>query len=118
MPQKFWAEVVYTTIYLLSRSLTHAVKKMTLEEAWSRRKPKISHLRVFGSITYAWIPDAKRTKLDSKRQKLMLIGYSDNHKACWLIDVDIDCLTFSRDVVYDEEAGPFLLSVIDVNLYA
>lgn len=63
----------------------------------------------FGSTANVWIPDAKRTKLDFKSHKLMLIGYSDNHKAYWLIDVAIDCLTFSRDVVFDEEGGPFLL---------
>lgn len=40
----------------------------------------------------------------------MLTGYSENHKAYRLIDVDIDHLTFSRDVVFDKEAGPFQLS--------
>lgn len=104
--KNFWAE----EIYLLNRSPTHVVKKMTLEEAWSRRKPKISHLKVFGSTTYVWIPDAKRTKLDSQSEKLMLTGYSDNHKAYQLIDVNTNCLTYSRDVVFDEKGGPFLLS--------
>lgn len=80
---------------------------MTPEEAWSGRKPKISHLKVFGSTAYVWIPDATRTKLDSKSQKLMFIGYNVNHKAYRLVDIDTNNLIFSRDVVFDEERGLF-----------
>lgn len=48
VPKKFWAEA----IYLLNRSLTQALKEKTLDEAWSWRKPKVSHLKVFNSTTY------------------------------------------------------------------
>jgi len=66
VPNKFWAEAVFTAIYLLNRSPTQAVKGKTLEEVWSGRKPKISHLKVFGSVAYVWILAAKRSKLDPK----------------------------------------------------
>ena len=63
---KFWAEAVFTVVYLLNRSPTQAVKGKTPEEVLSGRKPKINHLKVFGSIAYVWIPAAKRSNLDSK----------------------------------------------------
>eukprot|EP00253_Pinus_taeda_P006391 PITA_06391 len=107
IPNKFWAEAVFTAVYLLNRSPTQAVKGKTLEEIWSGRKPKISHLKVFGSIAYTWIPAAKRSKLDSKSQKLMMTGYSDHHKAYRLIDIATGRLSFSRDVVFDEDRGFF-----------
>lgn len=66
VPKHFCAEAVFTAVYLLNRSPTKAVKKMTPEEAWFGRKPKINHLKVFGSTAYVWIPDATRTKLDPK----------------------------------------------------
>eukprot|EP00253_Pinus_taeda_P019099 PITA_19099 len=72
VPNKFWAEAVFTVVYLLNRSPTQAVKGKTPKEVWSGRKPKISHLKVFGSIAYVWISAAKRSKLDSKSQKLMM----------------------------------------------
>eukprot|EP00253_Pinus_taeda_P022033 PITA_22033 len=84
-----------------------AVKGKTPEEVWSGRKPKISHLKVFGSVAYVWIPAAKRSKLDSKSQKLMTIGYNDHHKAYRLIDIATGRLSFSRDVVFDEDRGFF-----------
>ena len=66
-----------------------AVKGKTPEEAWSGRKPRISHLKVLGSLAFIWIPDVSRTKLDAKSQKLMLAGYSSLHKAYRLIDVHV-----------------------------
>lgn len=107
VPNKFWAKAMFTVAYFLSRSLTQVVKGKTPEEVWSGRKPKISHLKVFGSIAYVWIPAAKCSKLDSKSQKLMMTGYSDHHKAYRLIDIDIGCLSFSRDIVFDEDRGFF-----------
>jgi hypothetical protein len=48
LPKVFWAEAVYTTIYLMNRCPTKAVWDKTLFEAWSGRKPSIKHLKVFG----------------------------------------------------------------------
>jgi hypothetical protein len=94
-------------VYLLNRSPTMVVKQKTPKEAWSGRKPKVSHLKVFGSTAYTWIPAAKRTKLAPKSKKMMLTGYNDTHKSYRLVDVDTDKVRFSRDVFIDEEVGPF-----------
>ncbi|XP_006590086.1 uncharacterized protein [Glycine max] len=57
MPKEFWAEAVACAIYLSNRSPTKNVKDQTPQEAWSGVKPRVDHLRVFGSITYAHVPD-------------------------------------------------------------
>jgi hypothetical protein len=106
VPNRFWAEAVFTTVYLLNRSPTMAVKQKTPEEAWSGRKPKVSHLKVFGSTAHTWIPAAKRTKLDLKSKKMMLTGYSNTHKAYRLVDVDIDQVSFSRDEESEQDESP------------
>ena len=62
VPKKFSAEAGY----LLNKSPTVAVKGKTPEEAWLGRKPRINHLKVFGSLAFVWIPDASHTKLDAK----------------------------------------------------
>jgi hypothetical protein len=64
VPNKFWSKVVFTTIYLLNRSPTITTKQKTPKEAWSERKPKVDHLKVFGFIACAYIPNDERTKLD------------------------------------------------------
>ncbi|KAL0316378.1 UNVERIFIED_CONTAM: Retrovirus-related Pol polyprotein from transposon TNT 1-94 [Sesamum radiatum] len=69
LPKAFWAEAVYTAVYLLNRCPTKAVQNMTPIEAWSGKKPSAKHLRVFGSICYVHIPTEKRHKLEEKTEK-------------------------------------------------
>src|SRR5579875_3683115 len=54
---------------------------MTPEEAWSGKRPTITHMRVFGCIAYAKVRDAKRTKLDAKGTKCLFLGYCEGTKA-------------------------------------
>ncbi|KAK9679591.1 GAG-pre-integrase domain [Popillia japonica] len=44
-------------------------------EAWTGRKPDLEHIRVFGSVAYTHVPDQRRSKLDVKSRKLILVGY-------------------------------------------
>jgi hypothetical protein len=52
MPAVFWGEAVVTTVYILNRSSTKALNGRTPYEAWHGRKPVVSHLRVFGCLTF------------------------------------------------------------------
>jgi len=64
------------------------VVKKTLDESWYGRNPRVNNIKVFGSTTYAWILEDKKTKSDPKSKKLMIIGYNDSHKSYILVDVD------------------------------
>jgi hypothetical protein len=75
MDPKFWAEAINTATYIVNRTPTIAVKHKTPEEAWSRRKPTVSHFKVFGCDAYVHIPDEKRKKLDRKSHKCIMVGY-------------------------------------------
>ncbi|KAL8087732.1 hypothetical protein AgCh_037766 [Apium graveolens] len=69
LPRTFWAEPVQCAVYLLNRCPTKSVRNKTPNEAWSGSKPSVGHLRIFGCIAYAHIPDQKRKKLDDKGEK-------------------------------------------------
>jgi hypothetical protein len=71
MPKEFWAEAVQCAVYVQNRC-PHATDQ-TPQEAWSRIKPTVSHLKVFGSVAYAHIPDQRRTKLDEKSKKYVRV---------------------------------------------
>jgi hypothetical protein len=45
-----WGEVAMTTIYVLNISPYLIMKDMTPEEAFSRNKPNVEHLRILGSL--------------------------------------------------------------------
>jgi hypothetical protein len=58
---------------------------------------------VFGCLSYAHVPDNKRTKLDNKSVKCVLLGISEESKAYRLYDPLFQKVIVSRDVVFNEE---------------
>ena len=103
LPNNYWAEAVATAAYLRSRTPTTAFKeKATPYKQWYRRKPKVSHLRVFGCMAYAHIPDVKRQKLHKKAEKLRFVGYSKKSKGYRLFNEDTRKNVTRRDVIFNE----------------
>ena len=102
LPKELWTEVVACAVYLSNRSPTRSVWGKTPQEAWSGRKPGISHLRVFGSIAHVHIPDERRTKLDDKSESFIFIGYDANSKGYKLYNPSIKKIVISRDVTFDK----------------
>ena len=77
LPDKFWAEAVDTAAYLRNHTPTTAIRGYrTPYEVWYGERPNIGHLKVFGCVAYAHIPDSLRQKLDKKAVKLRFVGYS------------------------------------------
>ena len=103
VPKTFWPEAVNCAIHILNRSPTLAVRNKTPEEAWSGTKPFVAHFRVFGCLSYAHVPDRKRTKLDNKSLKCVLLGISEESKAYCLYDPLSQKVIISRDVIFNEE---------------
>ncbi|CAL5368353.1 unnamed protein product [Camellia sinensis] len=103
LSKSFWPEAVLWSIHLLNRSPTMAVRNWTLKEAWSGRKPSVDHLRIFGCIAYAHVPDEKRKKLDDKGEKCIFLGVSEHSKAYKLYNPITKKIVISRDVIFDEE---------------
>jgi hypothetical protein len=89
LPNYFWVEAVATIVYIMNQTPTTIVHGMTREEKFIGKKPDVSHLRVFGCITYVHVLDEKRSKLDPKVEKCIFIGYSLEQK-----DIDASTLPF------------------------
>ena len=94
---------VHTTLHILKRCPTKALKDKTSVEAWRGFKPSVSHFKIFGCICYAHVPAEKITKLDEKSQKCVFLGYSDVTKGYRLLDDKTNKLVVSRDVIFDEK---------------
>ncbi|KAJ3708478.1 hypothetical protein LUZ61_012183 [Rhynchospora tenuis] len=105
MPKDFWAEAVRCAVYIQNRSFQARLKDKTPQEAWSGIKPTVSHLKVFGSVAYARVPDQRRTKLDDKSKKYVFIGYDEKTKAFRLCDPIEKKVITSRDVQIHEESA-------------
>jgi hypothetical protein len=98
----FWGEAVNTVVYTKNQCPTKALDSKTPQEAWSGRKPDVSHLRVFGCKAFAHVPDEKRTKLESKSMPYVFLRYYEGTKAYRLMCVKTKRIIKSRDVMFIE----------------
>ena len=62
----------------------------------------MGHLRVFGCITFARVPDSERRKLDKKSRKMRFVGYSLTLKGYRLFDEKNQKMYIRRDVEFNE----------------
>ena len=103
LPNIFWAEAISTAAYVRNRLPTTALKENeTPYERWYGRKPDVSHLRVFGCMAYAHVPDSERRKLDKKSEKMRFVGYSLASKGYRLLDETNRKMYIRRDVEFNE----------------
>jgi len=51
-PKFLWAEECNTTVYIQNKVPHRALGKIMSKEVFSRKKPKVSHFKVFGNIAY------------------------------------------------------------------
>lgn len=96
----FWGEAILTSTYLTNRLPTKALSNnKTPYEMWHNKKPKISHLRIFGSTAYVH-DKTKVSKFDEKSFKAILVGYDQNGYK--LFNTENNQFLIARDVVFDE----------------
>jgi hypothetical protein len=92
---------VVTTVYILNRSSTKALNGRTPYEAWHGRKPVVSHIRVFGCLTFVK-ELAHISKLDDMSTLVVFIGYVEGSKAYRILDPGTQRVRTMHDVVLDE----------------
>ena len=104
LSKQYWAEAVATAAYVGNRVPTSAISdNKTPYERWYGKKPDLSHMKVFGCVGYAHVPDELRKKLDMKAEKLRFIGYSSESKAYRFYNEQTRKVIIRRDAVFNEE---------------
>ncbi|KAE9219741.1 hypothetical protein PF004_g13526 [Phytophthora fragariae] len=98
----WWAEAVSTSVYLINRSTTSTHSSMTPYELAVKDKPRLDHLRVFGSVGYFHVDKAKRTKLELMSFKCMFLGYIENSKGYRVYDLESNKVKVTRSIKLDE----------------
>ena len=70
LPLVYWAKAINIVVYIMNMTPTVAIHNVTPEEKYTKKKPDLSHMKVFGCIAYVHVPDELRTKLDPKTKKM------------------------------------------------
>ena len=64
LPLQLWDEATRTTVYVQNRLSHSSLGFKTPKEMYTGKKPKVSHLKIFGCPVYVHISKEKRTKVD------------------------------------------------------
>jgi hypothetical protein len=102
LPMHLWAETTITTMYVHNRFSHSALGFKTLEAMFSRKKPEVSHLKIFGCPVFVHVPKEKRTKLDHLGKKEIFVGYCEVSKAFRIHIPGYHHIDINRDATFDE----------------
>lgn len=106
LEDKFWNEAIQTANYLKNRSPTAAFGQQfadkTPADIWFGKQQDISHLRIFGSTCYNFLPECKREKLEARSFKCIMLGYASSIGTYRLWNVDKNRLIVGRHVKFNE----------------
>ncbi|KAJ3557795.1 hypothetical protein NP233_g11654 [Leucocoprinus birnbaumii] len=113
---RYWGEAFMYAVHIRSLTPTSGLEGLVPYEAWTGRKPDVSHLRIFGSFGWALVPkEVRHGKLESRAVRVRMLGWwTDETKGWQLEDLENGKLIASRDVNFDENDAPSELASIDL----
>ncbi|KAG6764687.1 hypothetical protein POTOM_032168 [Populus tomentosa] len=103
LPQTFWADAVHTAVYLINRGPSVPLEFRLPEEVWRGKEVQLSHLKVFGCVSYVHIDSDTRNKLEAKSKKCFFIGYGDEEFGFRFWDDQNRKIIRSRNVIFNEK---------------
>jgi len=106
LPAFLWDEAVSHATYLRNRAPTRALKGITPYEAWTRKKPDISHFREFGCDIWVFDETKNKSKLAPRSRKMVFMGFEDGSKVIRYWDKETRKIKVSRNVVFNENDEP------------
>jgi len=72
---RYWGEAFMYAVHIRRLTLTISLSGRVPYEAWTGHKPDVSHLRIFGSLGWAHIPEeVRRGKLELRAVKVRMLG--------------------------------------------
>ena len=76
LPLHLWAKACNTVLYVKNRCPHRVLGMSTPEEAFTCKKPDISHLKIFGSPVYIHVTKDARKKLEPNVEVGIFVGYT------------------------------------------
>nr|GEY39794.1 zinc finger, CCHC-type [Tanacetum cinerariifolium] len=107
LSQRFWGEAMLTACYLLNR-VPNKMNRNTPYKLWTKKKPNLNYLKVWGCRAAVRLPDPKLKTLGERGIECIFVGYAEHSKAFrfYVIEtnysVAINSIIESRDAIFDE----------------
>ncbi|CAM9000445.1 unnamed protein product [Rhodiola kirilowii] len=105
VPKAFWGEALAAATYIVNRCPNRSLSFKCPVEIWTKRKPDLKHLRIFGCAAYA---HNREGKLDPRSLRCVFLGYQPGTKGyrLWERNTRGVKIIVSKDVVFNEVVFP------------
>ena len=77
LPMHLWAEAHNTVVYVQNHCPHRVLGMSTPEEAFTGKKPDVSHFKIFGSFVYVHVTKNARKKLEPNVEVGIFLGYTE-----------------------------------------
>jgi hypothetical protein len=104
LPMCLWAKAAMTTVYVQNRLSHSTLGFKTPEEMFTRKKPEVSHLKIFGCPVFVHILKEKRNKLEPSGKKGIFVRYCEASKAFRIYIPGHHHIEINSDVTFNEDA--------------
>lgn len=102
LPLQLWAKATNTTFYLIDIAPSNSLDGGILEKPWTGKKVDYLFMKGFCCDTFVCVDKELRTKLESKSEKCVFIGYGVGRFGYHLWDYESNKILKRRDVVFNE----------------
>jgi len=86
LPPEFWAEAVATACHV-SNLMSRKGKRNIPFELFFSHKPSLEHLRLFGCVTFFYVPKQHRNKLELRGEIGIIVDYARNRSGYCIYNI-------------------------------
>lgn len=105
LPEYLWGEAANVAVYVLNRIVNKNTRPKTPYEIYFGSVPKVSHIRIFGSLALVKMQEKKRSgyqrKLEPRAMTTISVGYEKDFTYKCFNPVDKKFIV-TREVIFDE----------------
>lgn len=112
LSRELWAEAASAQVYTRNLLPSSRHPNTIPRETWTGRRQRVDHLRPWGCLAWAKVPDELvKSKLDPRSVRTRLVGYANSGYR--LYDPRSRSIVTSRDVIFEEGTGHRPLTILD-----
>ncbi|KAJ3489457.1 hypothetical protein NLJ89_g11528 [Agrocybe chaxingu] len=119
LPPSFWSYCLAAHVHVWNRLPTAPLPHTTPFEAWHKKKPDVSHLRVWGCTAYVYVQKDQRKSLQPHMEKCVFLGYPSGYKGWTFFNPTTKKIIISERAEFDERYFPGLstgpVAKVDLN---
>lgn len=107
LPLVYWPECINAAVFLINRTPSLILDKISPYEKLFKKKPHYSFLRSFGCLCYVSTHLKDRNKFSPRAEPCVFLGYPSGYKGYKVLNLNTNVISISRNVIFHEMSFPF-----------